>query len=52
MNKQVMFECNDDDFYVRSKDRAEVEKIGRQHVKEMHNMEISDEDLASHIRGV
>ena len=37
-------------FMVRSHDERELKDIARAHVKKMHNMDISDADLASKIK--
>jgi predicted small metal-binding protein len=48
-DKKMIFECKDDDFMIQSRDKEEVKKFGRMHVKEKHKMDLSDQDLESHI---
>lgn len=52
MNGQKMFECSDDDFMVQGRDMEEIMNIARMHLKEKHQMDVSDEDLKAKIKEV
>lgn len=47
---QQMFECSDNDLMMKGKDKEELKRYGKMHVKDMHGMDISDEDLEKDIK--
>lgn len=52
MDMQKTFECSDDDFMVRGNDYNEIMSIARMHLKDKHNMDVTDEELKAKIKEV
>ncbi len=52
MDSQKMFECSDDDFMVRGKDKKELMQIAKMHLRDKHGMDLSDEDIQAKIKEV
>lgn len=50
MDDQKMFECSDDDFMIRSRDKKELMDIARMHYRDKHGMDVSDEMLEDKIK--
>lgn len=52
MEDKTLFECSDDDFMIRGRDKKEIMDMARMHLREKHGMDASDEELMAKVREI